>query len=626
MSWLIKSIFGMGGKKVEEAEEEEEQRRAEEEEAEEDEEETAARDRDGERIYISLSSLPRPDDAAPASEWVLPPSAIPSGWHEVSRAVISLHLGLHVQEPLQLKARHAILLLVARNADDDDNDEEDGEREATAEFRIIAADKVVIRQHLTPALTAVFKQSSRCLDLIVSSESGLHRVVCSFASISEYSAMRREWSRAAMRYETQMEYRKREAKKGKEDEEVRYLMKSIDRMQLSDEEEKEVEAGVDAGVEYEKRGAVNTDDELPESSSIRSSTAASSSSSSAARKGHIDNDLLAVGQKLNRTFVNRGSQLGVFKHDIDGNLQYLNQVPVVKDLSGSALDPHHMQLYSGDEKMLLLNKANRKDLYEFDLETGAVVQEYDGGDSISVVRTLTPASKYGSRSGEATLVGVNSNNVFTLDPRQHGRNKLAQSKAYMGKTSFRCVATTADGMVAVGSDDGSIKLYDSIGKVAKTNLPGLGDPIIGIDVTADGSYVLATTEHYLLVIPTSVEAQEKDGFHKSITHSVLPIKLLLLPEDMLRLGIRELHFTPARFDIGEGGERLISTSTGPFIVTWSFNAIRAGKRFHYSVRRTDATVKTESWVYNQDDMVCLQPSNVFMQRVAEKGKRQTKSL
>ena len=40
--------------------------------------------------------------------------------------------------------------------------------------------------------------------------------------------------------------------------------------------------------------------------------AASSSSSSSSSDGRNDN--LAVGQLLNRTFVNRGSQIGVFKH------------------------------------------------------------------------------------------------------------------------------------------------------------------------------------------------------------------------------------------------------------------------------------------------------------------------
>ena len=48
----------------------------------------------------------------------------------------------------------------------------------------------------------------------------------------------------------------------------------------------------------------------------------------------------------------------------------------------------------------------------------------------------------------------------------------------------------------------------------------LGDAIVGLDVTADGSYVLATTKHYLLVIPTQVEGQDKSGFKQSITNKV----------------------------------------------------------------------------------------------------------
>lgn len=52
------------------------------------------------------------------------------------------------------------------------------------------------------------------------------------------------------------------------------------------------------------------------------------------------------------------------------------------------------------------------------------------------------------------------------------------------------------------------------------------DAIIGMDVTADGSYLLATTAHYLLVIPTNVEGQAKSGFAQSITNKAeAPIKV-----------------------------------------------------------------------------------------------------
>ena len=48
---------------------------------------------------------------------------------------------------------------------------------------------------------------------------------------------------------------------------------------------------------------------------------------------------------------------------------------------------------------------------------------------------------------------------------------------------------------------------------AKTTLPGLGDPIVGIDVTEDGRWILATCRTYIIVIPTDLP-NGNTGFEK----------------------------------------------------------------------------------------------------------------
>lgn len=170
------------------------------------------------------------------------------------------------------------------------------------------------------------------------------------------------------------------------------------------------------------------------------------------------------------------------------------------------------------------------------------------------------------------------------------QNKLAEVKQYKTNPKMSSISSTNNGYIAVGADDGQIRLYDSISKVAKTCLPGLGDAIVGLDVTADGSYVLATTKHYLLVIPTSVAGQEKSGFKQSITNKANPpIKLQLDPSDCAMHNIKELNFTPARFNVGEGQEEFISTSTGQFIVMWNFTAIKQGRRFRYKIKTSDSS-------------------------------------
>lgn len=74
----------------------------------------------------------------------------------------------------------------------------------------------------------------------------------------------------------------------------------------------------------------------------REAAAAAASSSSG---GSSRNDNLAVGMLLNRTFVNRGSQIGVFRHDAAGLLEYVNNVPVVRDMQKEAFAPSNMMLY-----------------------------------------------------------------------------------------------------------------------------------------------------------------------------------------------------------------------------------------------------------------------------------------
>ncbi len=126
-------------------------------------------------------------------------------------------------------------------------------------------------------------------------------------------------------------------------------------------------------------------------------------------------------------------------------------------------------------------------------------------------------------------------------------------------------------------------------------LLALLDAITGMDVTADGSYILATTPHYLLVIPTAIQGQAKSGFAQSITAKAdAPIKLQVSPDDMVHYNISSLNFTPAHFNTGDAQEEFISTSTGNYIITWDFKKIKQGKRFHYKVRKKKAAADSKA--------------------------------
>ncbi len=115
----------------------------------------------------------------------------------------------------------------------------------------------------------------------------------------------------------------------------------------------------------------------------------------------------------------------------------------------------------------------------------------------------------------------------------------------------------------------------------QTALPALGDPIIGVDVTADGRYLVATCKTYLLLIDTLIgDGRYKGslGFDRSFPADSKPIprRLQLKPEHLAYMQT-EVSFTPARFNAGvDAEEKTIVTSTGPFVITCECEASLAG--------------------------------------------------
>lgn len=163
-----------------------------------------------------------------------------------------------------------------------------------------------------------------------------------------------------------------------------------------------------------------------------------------------------------------------------------------------------------------------------DLEYGKVVDEWQADENIAIDE-MCPNQKHSQLTAEQTLIGLNGQSLFQLDPRLSG-NKIVKEKAkhYATKNQFSAMATTGKGELAVGSSKGEIRLFDRLGINAKTLLPGLGDPIIGMDTTDKGKYILATCKNCnlkmnnfldLLVIDTEVEGEAKSGFYKSMGNS-----------------------------------------------------------------------------------------------------------
>ena len=101
------------------------------------------------------------------------------------------------------------------------------------------------------------------------------------------------------------------------------------------------------------------------------------------------NSQLAVGYKHDRSFVVRGSKIGVFKHTPNNNLEFSTNISKVETPKGKLFSPKKVMLHAEDTNMILQNEQDPHSLYRMDLEYGKVVDEWKVHDDIPVA-TFAP--------------------------------------------------------------------------------------------------------------------------------------------------------------------------------------------------------------------------------------------
>lgn len=334
------------------------------------------------------------------------------------------------------------------------------------------------------------------------------------------------------------------------------------------------------------------------------------------------NSQLAVGYKHDRSFVVRGSKIGVFSHTADNRLKFQTNISKVTTPGGKTMSPKKVMLHNQDRDLVMQNSVDPNKLFRMDIEYGKVVDEWNVHDDIPVV-TFAPEKKFSQMTAEQTFLGVSNNALYRIDPRLAG-HKLVDSdmKQYASKNDFSALATTEKGYIAVASNKGDIRLFDRLGIRAKTQLPALGDPITGMDVSADGRWILGTTRNYILL----VDAQQKDGknegklgFEKAFAtdQKPKPRRLALTPEHVAQFYHetgKQIDFTPAKFNTGEGAEETsIITATGPYIVEWNLKRVLRGMKAPYKIKRYEEEVKADNFKFGSDkNVIVALPNEVNM--------------
>ncbi|KAG9394149.1 Vacuolar import/degradation, Vid27-related [Carpediemonas membranifera] len=287
----------------------------------------------------------------------------------------------------------------------------------------------------------------------------------------------------------------------------------------------------------------------------------------------------------------------------------------VADRQGRMITPKQMMLRQQDAKMIVLGDDKRS-AYVMDVERGQIVEEYKANkDGVDFnIDNIFAHTKDDERSQEQLFGGLNKTSFFLMDPRLAGDNKMvaAQSYQYRSNQQLSCSAVTAEGNLVIGTAKGEVKLFNAYDKRAKTNYPGTGDAIIGVDVTKDGKWVLATTKRYVMLLSTSIQGSTQTGFQKSVpVDQKRPYRLSLSPADVAAMGGHlQINFTPARFNTGRGMERFIVAGVNSKVVIWSLSKVLKGDKCYDIVEKAkeDHVVGTDLNYDSMDVVVAFDDS------------------
>ncbi len=332
----------------------------------------------------------------------------------------------------------------------------------------------------------------------------------------------------------------------------------------------------------------------------------------------LKNKSTAQAYLHDRTFLVRDDNtIGVYKTDEEDVLTHLANLPAVTEYNDKQIDIKNANMFHSDTNMILLDKNNPNTAYQYDLAKGKVIDEWSAGainNKNINISAVTHDNKFSQMTDSQLLTGVSNNSIFTMDARINNKNKVVATKSYKTNPNMNCIATTEFGGVVTGSKTGEVRLYGEIGKNAKNLLPCFGDPIRSVDTTANGRYVLATCDKYLIMIPTSCKV-DKNGFTTQMgKEKPHPKTLKIKPIDISKYQLAKLNFNPAKFNIDQvNGETNIITSIGDYVVIWNFTKVKKGILDNYKIRKVNQNVIENQFKFNRNQIVVTMDNKLRIQ-------------
>ena len=330
----------------------------------------------------------------------------------------------------------------------------------------------------------------------------------------------------------------------------------------------------------------------------------------------IKNKYLTQAFNYDRAFVIKdNNSIDVLNTGEDGNKLVKNQsfIPFSQnknvEISGA-------KMFGADNQILFKDGINKDTLWQFDLNKESVIEEWKCGDNGAELLDFTHATKFGQLDPQCDIVGINKNKIFAMDGRVNRKNKIVEDKVYGSGSSknFTCISTPGFNAVATGSDDGNIRLYSDITKNAKTLIPCFGDPIRSLYITKSGDYILATCDKYIMLINTRGENNENAFTYCLKRARRKPKTLKLSPVDIVKYGLQDDCYTPAKFNVSKtNNETRITSSLGQYIIVWNLDDVKNGIIDAYKLRNVNEFVLGNTTKFDKNQLLVTMTKKVRLQ-------------
>lgn len=162
-------------------------------------------------------------------------------------------------------------------------------------------------------------------------------------------------------------------------------------------------------------------------------------------------------------------------------------------------------------------------------------------------------------------------------------------------------------------------MYDSVNN-ARNLIPSLfNDPILSLDSSKDGRWLLGMTKTYLILLPTAMGEQSayKTTFLK--TKKPHPNILKIDPAQVKHYQMNEVSFSSAKFDDKQKeSEEYVVGATGRFLVFWSLKNVAKGKLFSTGIKPLEDTVVKNEFKFNNDNVVTVLPNRIMVEKTTKK--------